>query len=187
MAWTGAHKSLKYLAIILSYCDKHNSFIFTLNLILMKQLNFPTLLVFIIVATVIMSCSSPKELEYKDYRNFRIETVGFSKTTINLDLEYFNPNNFGLQLRRTDLDIFINNNLLGHSYLDTLIHIPKRGAFFLPMKVDVDMQNVFRNALNTVFGDSVTIKVTGKLKVGKANVFMSFPVNYEARHKFTMF
>ena len=67
------------------------------------------------------------------------------------------------------------------------IAIPPRSNFFLPLKVDVDMKNIFKNALNTVFRDSVLVKVSGKLKVGKANVFMSFPVNYEAKHKFSMF
>ena len=146
---------------------------------------YPALLVFL--SMIILSCGSPKELEYKDYHNFKVENFGFTKSIVSLDLEYFNPNNFGLQLRRTDLDIYINNNLLGKSYLDTLIHIPRRGNFMLPMKVDVDMSNLFRNALNTAFKDSVTIKVTGKVKVGKANVFMSFPVDYTGRHKFTLF
>jgi LEA14-like dessication related protein len=150
--------------------------------------NFPIYLLFAtLVATVSLSCSSPKELVYKDYHNFKIQTIGFTKSIINLDLEYHNPNNFGLQLRRTDLEVYINNNLLGRSYMDTLIRIPARASFMIPLKVDVDMKNIFKNALTTMFRDSVLVKVTGKLKVGKANVFMSFPVNYEAKHKFAMF
>lgn len=104
-----------------------------------------------------------------------------------MDLEYFNPNNFGLQLKRTELDIFINNNFLGHSSSDTLINIPRRDTFLLPIKFDVDMQNVFKNAFNTLSGNEVSIKVTGRLKLGKANVFMSMPVSYEGKHKFSLF
>ena len=136
---------------------------------------------------IIAGCSSPKELEYQDYRNFHLQNLGYNSSRVTLDLQYYNPNNFGLQLRRTELDIYINNNFLGHSSSDTLINIPRRDTFLLPIKFDMDMKNVFKNAWNTMVGNEVTVKVTGKIKVGKANVFMSMPVNYEGKHKFPLF
>ena len=141
----------------------------------------------LIIATVFMSCSSPKMLEYRDYKNFKINSPGFTNTNISMDLIYFNPNNFGLQLRKVDLDIFIDNNLLGHTLLDTLIQIPKNNTFLLPISVNVDMKNAFKNSLSTILGMEVTVKATGRLKVGKANVFMSVPVNYEGKHTFSLF
>ncbi len=135
----------------------------------------------------LFGCSSPQMLVYTDYKNLRIGKLGFSNSEINLDLQYYNPNNFGLQLRNSDLDVSINNTFLGHSSSDTLINIPRRDTFLLPIKFAVDMQNIFRNTFNTLSGNEVLIKVTGKLKVGKANVFISMPVNYEGKHKFSFF
>jgi len=146
-----------------------------------------SLIINVILSLIILGCSSPKELEYQDYKNFHFEKLGFNASLVTLDLQYYNPNNFGLQLRRTDLDIFINNNFLGHSSSDTLINIPRRDTFLLPIKFDMDMKNVFKNAWNTMIGNEVTVKVTGKVKVGKGNVFMSMPVNYEGKHKFSLF
>lgn len=134
-----------------------------------------------------LSCSSPKALEYKTYHNFSIQKLGFNNSSITMDLEYYNPNNFGLQLRNTDLDIFINGNRFGHSSSDTLINIPRRNTFILPIKFDVDMQNIFKNAMNTLLGKEVTVKLTGKLKIGKGNVFMSLPLNYESKETFSLF
>ena len=135
----------------------------------------------------ILSCSSPKALEYKTYHNFSIQNLGFNSSTIKLELEYYNPNNFGMQLRNSDLDIFIDGNLLGHSSFDTLITIPRRNTFTLPIKFDVDMQNIYKNAWSTLTGKEILVKLTGKLKIGKANVFMSLPVNYESKETFSMF
>jgi len=146
-----------------------------------------TLLATAVLIFTLFSCAAPKALEYQDYKNFGIHQLGFSKSEVRLDLEYFNPNNFGLQLRRTDVDVFINNNLLGHSASDTLIRIPRKSSFILPIRFDVDMQNLFKNAWNTLVGNEVNVKVTGSVKVGKANVFMSFPVNYEEKQKFSVF
>ena len=132
-------------------------------------------------------CSSPKDLVYQDYKNFKLEKLGFTSSRVSLDLQYYNPNNFGLQLRRTELDIFINNNLLGHSSSDTLINIPRRDTFLIPLTFDTDMKNIIKNAWNSMMGNEVTVKVTGKVKVGKGNVFMSMPVNYEGKHKLSIF
>ena len=143
------------------------------------------LLIFVIIA--FLSCSSPKALEYKTYHNFAIQSLGFNSSTVSLDLEYYNPNNYGLQLKSTDLDIFINGNLLGHSTLDTLIRIPRRDTFSIPVKFDVNMQNAFKNAFNTLIGKEVLVKLSGKVRVGKANVFMSFPVEYESKQTFSFF
>ena len=152
-------------------------------------MHFPkqALLVSLVIATLLFSCSAPKELEYRDYKDFAITKLGFSKSQVKMDLEYYNPNNFGLQLRRTEVDVFINNSLLGHTTSDTLIQIPKRGTFLLPIKFDVDMQTLLKNAWTTMVKDAVTVKVTGKIKVGKGNVFMSFPVNYEGKQSFSLF
>ena len=137
--------------------------------------------------TGLLSCSSPKALVYNNYKNFSIDKLGFTNSEVKLDLEYYNPNNFGLQLRRTELDIFVNNAFLGHSFSDSLISIPRRDTFLIPIKFSVDMHNLFKNAWNTLAGTDVLIKVNGKIKVGKANVFMSMPVNYEGTHKFSLF
>ena len=144
-------------------------------------------LYFLFVVFVFMSCSTPKALEYISYNNFTVEKLGFDYSTVNLDLKYFNPNNFRMQLRNTNLDVFVNGKLFGHSSSDTLIQIPKRDTFTLPIKFNVNMQNVYQNALNTLLGKQVLIKVTGKVKVGKANVFMYFPVNYESEETFSLF
>ena len=146
----------------------------------------PGSLYFVIVLTI-LSCSSPKALEYKTYHNFSIQKLGFNNSTIKLDLEYYNPNNYGMQLKNSDLDIFIDGNLLGHSSFDTLIRIPRRDTFMLPVKFDVDMQNIIKNAWSTLTGKEVLVRLTGKLKVGKANVFMSLPVNYETKETFSIF
>ncbi len=154
-----------------------------LNCIMKKILQ----MLFIVIMTCLFSCSAPKEIVYRQYKNLAIEKLGFGNSFVRLDLEYYNPNNFGLQLRRTELDIMVNGNYLGRSISDTFVNIPRRDTFTIPVKFDVDMKNLFKNALSTLSGNEVTIKITGKIKLGKANVFMSMPIDYEGRHKFSVF
>lgn len=151
----------------------------------MKLKLLPYTIPIILLTLISTSCQAPKELVYRDFKNLKLEKVGFGSSTLKLDLIYYNPNNFGLQLKYTDLDIFIDNNYLGHSSQDYQINIPKLAEFTLPLQVDLEMQNLIKNALPTFLGKEVSIKITGKVKLGKANVFKTFPVSYEGRQRFT--
>lgn len=152
-----------------------------------RPINFSLLLLSVILTILLPSCSTPKELEYRDFKNFSIDKLGFSATSIKMDLVYYNPNNFGLQLKNTDLDIFLDNNYLGHTIQEQFVSIPAREEFAIPVKIDVDMKNLLKNGLTTLISNEVTVKVTGTIKVGKAKIFKSFQVNYEGRQKFTIF
>ena len=133
------------------------------------------------------SCRAPKDLEYRDFKNLRVQQLGFSSSTIKVDLLYYNPNNFGLQLKETNLDIYIDSNYLGHSAQEYQITIPKRAEFTLPFQVDVDMKNMLKNALSTIMSKEVWVRVTGTVRLGKANIYKTFPVNYEGKQKFSLF
>lgn len=142
----------------------------------------------IITALFLMtSCRAPKDLVYRDFKNLSIEKLGFAASLIKLDLVCYNPNNFSLLLKNTDLDISIDNNFLGHTAQDYQVTIPKRNEFTLPVQIELDMKNMLKNALIAFSGKEVLLKVTGKVKVGKANVFKSFPVNYEGKQRFVVF
>ncbi len=135
---------------------------------------------FLLILTILLiSCSAPKELEYREFRNFSVQKIGFSTSSVKMDMIYYNPNGFGLQLKRIELDVFVNGVLLGHTSQEYQITIPKKEQFIIPITIEVDMKNLLKNSLTTLFNKEVKVKVTGSIKVGKANVFISFPVNYE--------
>ena len=148
---------------------------------------YPTLLfTFLALLLFMTSCREPKELEYRDFKNLSTDKLGFSTSTFKVDLIYYNPNNFGLQLKRTDLDVYIDSNYLGHTAQDYQINIPRRGEFTLPLSIEVDMKNAYKNAIPALFGKEVLVRVTGKIKLGKANVFKSFNVNYQGKQTFSL-
>lgn len=153
----------------------------------MKSMSLLYPIPFLLIILFTTSCQAPKDLVYRDFKNLKVETVGFASTTLKVDLVYYNPNNFRIQLKYTDLDIYVNNNYLGHSSQDYQITIPKLAEFNMPLAIEVDMKNLLKNAFPTLLGKEVMVKVTGTVKLGKANVFKSFPVNYEGVQIFTAF
>lgn len=156
------------------------------KLMIKNRLPYPVL--FLVLAICLASsCQAPKDLVYRDFKNLKVEKIAFGSSILKVDLVYYNPNNFVLQLKYTDLDIFIDNSYLGHSSQDYQITIPKLAEFSLPLEVSIDMKNILKNALTTLLGKEVMVRVTGKVKLGKANVYKTFPVNYEGKQKFNVF
>ena len=149
----------------------------------------PSLIFLTIIGLTLLlsSCSTPKQLEYREFKNFTIDKPGFASTALKMDLLYFNPNNFGLELNHTDLDIFINNTYLGKATQVIQVQIPRNAEFTIPITMDVDMKNLLKNGFVSMLNSEVTIKVTGTIRVGKLNVFKSFPVNYEGKQQLTLF
>ena len=139
------------------------------------------------VSTILFSCSSPKALEYRDVSAFSISKIGLNASTVNMTIVYYNPNHFSMQLKRTDLDIFIDSNYVGHTTQEGQVTIPARSVFNIPLSVEVNMSTIFQNALAAFLIKSITIKVSGNIRAGKAHVYKNFPVNYVGIQPFSFF
>jgi len=133
------------------------------------------------------SCQKPQGFDYREVKNVKIENMGFDKTVLAMDLVYYNPNGFGVDLKKVDCDVYVDNSYLGKFALDTLMHIPRRAEFTLPSRIAIDMKAVLKNGLNLLFSQEVLVNVKGTTKVGKGGFYTTVPFNYEARHKFSLF
>jgi LEA14-like dessication related protein len=156
-----------------------------MNYLAQKKMRLTTLL--LTVALLTFSCKKPQGFEYRDLKNFKVSNWGFDKSRVSMDIVYFNPNSFGVELRKVDADIYINNNYVGKFLLDTLMRIDKRSEFALPANIDVDMKNIFKNSLNVLFSKEVLVGAKGSTRVGKSGIFITVPFNYEGRHKVDLF
>ena len=132
-------------------------------------------------------CREPKDLEFREFSNLSVERLGFAGANLKVDLVYYNPNNFGLELNRTDLDIFVDSTFLGHSSQDLQVAVPRRDTFTLPILIELDMKNLLKNGLTTLMNKAVTVRLVGKVKIGKGGVYKNFNVDYRTIQNFSLF
>jgi LEA14-like dessication related protein len=128
-------------------------------------------------------CVQPRSLQYMDIQNFKIKNLGISQSVVSADLKYMNPNNFKMQLKRAEMDIYINKRYMGKSVLDTIIDIPKRDSFLLPVSMKVDMAKLLANAVDLLLLHEADVKLEGSVKLGKAGIYKNFPIRYEGKQK----
>jgi LEA14-like dessication related protein len=143
--------------------------------------------VIILMLVLLASCATPKDFEYREIRNIQMGKFGASGADLTLDLVYFNPNGFGVDLKKIDCDVYVNNVYLGKCQLDTSMHIPRKAEFVLPTKVQVDMQSVLKNGLNMLLGREVLINVKGTTRVGRSGFYKTVPFNYEVKQTLKLF
>ncbi len=151
----------------------------------MKRVRY--FLAFCLPVVLVISCKKPVAFEYRDLRNFRIDSIGLLSSGISMDLVYFNPNNFNVDLKNVNCDIYINQAYLGKYVLDTTMHIAKRSEFTIPSHMQVDMKNIFKNTFVTLFSKDVLVEVKGTTRVGNSGIYITVPFDYSGRHQFSLF
>ena len=141
----------------------------------------------IIVIVFLSNCRAPQDLVFRDYKNLRLQNIDFSAANLKVDLVYYNPNNIGLELNRTDFDLFIDSSYLGHSSQNLQIAIPARKEFTLPLDIKVDLKNLLKNGLTALINKEVLIQLKGNVRVGKAGIYKIIKVDYASKQNFSMF
>ncbi|HJV18460.1 MAG TPA: LEA type 2 family protein [Sediminibacterium sp.] len=146
-----------------------------------------SLLYLAVFLILVSSCTKPKDFEYRDIRDFKINTLGFKQSSVSFELVYYNPNGFGVDLKKIESDVYIDSLYLGKFQLDTLMHINRMSEFVLPATIQVDMANMLKNSARMLLKKEVLIQAKGTVKAGKAGVFKSFPFQYEGKKNLGMF
>jgi len=144
------------------------------------------LMVLFLLVTLLSSCKVFKVPEYKDFRNLKISRIGLKESTMTMELVYHNPNKFAFDIKKSDLDIYVDGLYLGKSVSDSLIHVDKKSDFILPVSLRTDMKNIIKNAWNMLSHKSVLVQAKGTVNAGTIGFFKTFNVDYEGRHELSL-
>jgi LEA14-like dessication related protein len=144
----------------------------------MARIVFPILSV---VLLSVLSCKKPTAPEYVGVENIEVKSFSLQETMLGIRVKMFNPNRQKLQIKSADLDLFVNDELLGHSILDSVINIPKLDTFFIPLSVNIKTLGTAARMVQSLADTSVMLKVTGTARLGKSGVFLNYPINYQGK------
>jgi LEA14-like dessication related protein len=136
-----------------------------------------------LILLLAIGCKKAKEPEYIDMENLHVSKAGISESIVGADLKYYNPNSFDLQLRKANLDVYVNEKYVGHSDLDTLIQIPAKDTFYVPITMKLNLGDLLKNAVQLFLDPEVKLKIEGTARVGKSGIYKNIPVSYEGKER----
>lgn len=99
-----------------------------------------------------------------------------NKAAIRINLEYYNPNNFGIDVKQTNLSIYLNDKFIGIADQPEKTQIPKMSKFVFPVVAHFDPWKVLGTAFTSLFSISNKLTVQGSAKLGKGGVYLTIPV-----------
>ncbi len=103
-----------------------------------------------------------------------------------MDVQFYNPNTFGLTLKDASLELYINNAHIGSAFITNSFNVPGRDTFLMPVTIAPDLKNVFPNALQLLFNKEVDVRIQGSVKAGRG-IFITIPINYQGRQRLNAF
>ena len=134
------------------------------------------------VMLLFVSCgtSNVKQPEYRDIRDVRLIELGILQSTAGIDLIYYNPNNFGVQLSEARGDVYIDNAYFGKFELGQKVDVRKNSEFTVPAVVKLDMIGAIKNQKDLFKKKEALIRIDGYAKVRKAGFNREIPIKFES-------
>lgn len=133
----------------------------------------------VFVVAILASCAKPKDLEFIDIQNVKMLKWGLSESEIGVDVRFYNPNKRQIKLKDAIAKVYVNSAFLGDTNMDTTILVPRRDTFSVPLVMKVQTATALAKLMETARDSAVTVSVDGTVKMGKAGVFLTYPIKYE--------
>ncbi|CAN5759788.1 hypothetical protein BH11BAC3_BH11BAC3_34880 [soil metagenome] len=121
-----------------------------------------------------------KEPEYREIRQIRMIELGLLQSTAGVDLVYYNPNNFGVQVTEARGDVYVDNNFLGRFNLGEKVQVNKNSEFVLPAILKLDMLGALKNQREIYKKKEVLVRIDGIAKLTKSGFSRELPIKYES-------
>jgi len=141
----------------------------------------------LLLVLIVASCKKPVAFNYRDIRNFKVTSLSHDKSIVSMDLVFYNPNSYGVNLKNVSSDIYIDSSYVGKLVLDTLMTIPKLAEFTLPTTMEINVRTIVNNTLSILFNNEVLIGAKGTARVGRGGFYVTIPFDYSGKQKLNLF
>jgi LEA14-like dessication related protein len=131
--------------------------------------------------TFVSSCgtSNVKEPEYREIREVRMIEAGLLQSTAGIDMVYYNPNNFGVQVAEARGDVFVDSVFLGRFGLAETVQVNRNAEFVIPAVLKLDMIGVIKNHRDLFKKKEALIRIDGIARIKKAGFSKEIPIRFE--------
>jgi LEA14-like dessication related protein len=142
------------------------------------------ILFWILWLPVVTSCSKPLSPEFREIRNLSLRQLplGTKQAELAAELVLYNPNSFGVEIKESDLDIFLADQYLGKARQTLKIQVPAKKTFSLPVSLKILPGMLLKNGLKLLTDDQVTVWAKGTVYIGKAGIFKKLDIDYKGLH-----
>jgi len=128
----------------------------------------------------LISCSKPEAPEYLGFRDFDVRSFSMDSSLLHTELAFFNPNSFNMELKRGDVNVYLDNQLANHYVMDSTINIPRKDTFYVPLNLKVSPKLLIGSAISMLLNNNkIKVRLVGSVRVKRGSFSFTVPINYE--------
>jgi LEA14-like dessication related protein len=102
------------------------------------------------------------------------------ESLIHTNLAFYNSNPFSMQLKRADINVYLNDVQANHYVMDSTINIPKKDSFLVPLNLRLNPRLLLGSAIQMLMNNNqVKIRIEGNVRVKRGSMGFTVPVHYE--------
>lgn len=120
-----------------------------------------------IIVFILTSCANFEEPEFRGSEGIKIEKMEGKKIGFTAGIKVYNPNWFGIKIKPSHLDVFIEDQYMGKIYLEKKIKLKPKQESSLSMQLRAELED---GAMITVLKysnkEKVSVNLKGKVKGG---------------------
>lgn len=126
-----------------------------------------------------------KEPVFKEMTNIKVADFKGDIVTLKADALFNNPNLFGVQIIKTDVQVEVNGNKVGKVNQVKAAEMPAMSDFSVPVEIEFDTNKVFKSggfwgkALEVLANRSLKVKYNGTVTVKALEIELELPIDFE--------
>jgi hypothetical protein len=128
------------------------------------------------------SCKDVKDPEFRRVDNFGIRNLSIQEARVGFDVTYFNHNNFGVNVKEAEADVYMDSVYIGKFVQDRTIDVPRGAEFSIPFTGSVPLRTVLGMNLGNLSSRQILLRAEGSARVGKGGIYLTKPINYRGMH-----
>ena len=131
---------------------------------------------------LILSCGSCAVFEEPDFEfsGVDIGEIGADEATFMVKAQVENPNWYALKVKKSQVDVLIENKKMGTIYLDNKIKFKRKsdGEHSIPLRASLE-KGALLQLMQYSMEDKLQLNIKGKVKAGILFISKTFPVDYK--------
>jgi hypothetical protein len=136
-------------------------------------------LLFLAWLLILSACSIYKEPEFKELSGYKLTKIVGNEIRFNVEGIVSNPNWYALKMKKSSLDIFIENKKLGVLVLEEKLKIKSKRDNNISVPITLIMEpGSMVKMMGWALRDSISIEIKGPLKAGVFFIYHKFPVQF---------
>ncbi len=136
-------------------------------------------LLFVAWLLILSACSIYKEPEFKELSGYKLTKIEGNEIRFNVEGIISNPNWYAIKIKKSSLDVFIENKKFGVISLDNKIKIKSKRDNNLSVPITLILEpGSMVKMMGMAFRDSISMEIKGPLKAGVFFINHKFPVQF---------